>query len=385
FESDARVEVVRADRSLLVHLREPVTEIRIPGLAKRPAVSFLRGFSAPVRVDYPRDSETLAFLALRDSDGFARWDALQTLVVREIDVMRAGSAPSAEVVALMGGLIDRALAGDPDAEQRFLLSELLRVADEGYLFEALDDFEVDAVCDARDRLVGLVADRHADRWRELYAANVATSAYAPDPDGMSRRALRNTALGYLARVEKGGALASLLENHYRSADNLTDRGAALRAVADAEGLSETFRDEMLADFYSRWRNHALVVDVWFSIQASSPRSSVGTIVALESHPDFDGLNPNKLRALYGAFGQANHRNFHALDGAGYQLLADRVARLDPNNPQVAARLLTPLTRWRRYDGNRQALMVAALRTIEGRDGLSKDVFEVVTKTLAADD
>jgi aminopeptidase N len=383
--SDAQIDVREGDRSLLVHVRDEIIEIGVSGLPERPAVSFLRGFSAPVRVDYPRDSETLAFLALHDSDGFARWDALQTLVVREIDAMRLGGEPAAELVALLGKFMDPALGGGASAEQRFLLSELLNVADEGYLFQALDDFEVEAVCDARDRLVASVAANHAERWRALYEANAASGPYAPEPDGMSRRALRNTALGYLARVETGSALESLLEDHYRSADNLTDRSAALRAVADVDGLGDSFRREILGEFHRRWRAHALVVDLWFSVQASSPRSSAGTIRELESHPDFDGLNPNKLRALYGAFGQMNHRNFHAQDGSGYEFLADRVLELDRNNPQIAARLLTPLTRWRRYDNRRQTLMTAALRRVEDQQGLSKDVFEVVTKTLATED
>ncbi len=383
--SDAQVDVVEADRSLLVHVRDALTEVRIPGLPHRPAVSFLRGFSAPVRVDYPRDSETLTFLARHDTDGFARWDALQTLVVREIDRMLSGSEPGAELVDLFGEFVDLAVAGERNAEQRFLLSELLHVADEGYLFEALDDFDVKAVCDARDRLVRSVAARHRERWQALYAANAPLRPYVPDPDAMSRRALRNTALGYLARTETGRALESLLGNHCESADNLTDRAAGLRAVADVEDLSESFRTAMLSDFHQQWRAHALVLDLWFSVQASSPRSGVGTIMELESHPDFDGLNPNKLRALYGSFGQANHRNFHALDGSGYELLAERIADLDQNNPQMAARLLTPLTRWRRYDARRQSLMVAALRRIEAREGLSKDVFEVVCKTLAGEE
>jgi aminopeptidase N len=183
----------------------------------------------------------------------------------------------------------------------------------------------------------------------------------------------------------GRPLQQLLEQHYHDADNLTDRRAALVEIVNASDLDEDFRVGIVDGFYERWQAEALVVDAWFSVQAASGRSDVETIRRLENHPAFDLRNPNKLRAVYGVFGQANHRNFHAVDGSGYELLADRIITLDKTNPQVAARFLTPLSRWRRYDSRRKGLMAAALGRIAAEDKLSKDVFEVVAKSLASDD
>jgi len=202
---------------------------------------------------------------------------------------------------------------------------------------------------------------------------------------MSCRALRNAALRYLAAGSNGAALEQLLGEHYHTADNLTDRRAALVEITDASGLNEDFRVGILDGFYERWQSEALVVDVWFAVQAASERSDAAAIERLERHRAFDPRNPNKLRSVYAVFGQSNHRNFHAADGSGYQLLAERIVKLDRTNPQMAARLLTPLTRWRRYDANRRNLMRAALGRIAAEDELSKDVFEVVAKSLAGDD
>jgi aminopeptidase N len=266
-----------------------------------------------------------------------------------------------------------------------MLAAILTLPDEGYLFTQLASVDVDEVCDARALLLRDLASELLPRWWDLYHANASVGAYRPDSASMARRALRNVALRYLAAGVSGEALQRLLEQHYLDADNLTDRRAALVEIVNARDLNEAFRESTIAEFYQRWRAEALVVDVWFSVQASSERSDAVSIRKLESHQAFDQRNPNKLRSVYGAFGQFNHRNFHAADGSGYDLLSERIIMLDKSNPQVAARFLTPLTRWRRYDPGRQRLMRAALERIGAEDELSKDVFEIVGKSLAVVD
>jgi aminopeptidase N len=201
---------------------------------------------------------------------------------------------------------------------------------------------------------------------------------------MARRSLAHVALGYLLRGLDDGTGASLVERIYRTADNLTDRRAALVEATRNPRLPEGLAQRLLDDFLERWRDEALVVNQWFTLQASSPRYDAERVRALAAHPAFDARNPNKLRAVYGAFAQFNHRNFHARDGQGYALLADAVIALDRTNPQIAARLATPLTRWRRYDRGRQQAMLAELGRVAGTEGLSKDLFEVATKGLAED-
>ena len=374
-QSDARFE--RRGSSLLLHLREAQTGLQVRGLDEPPQVSFLRGFSAPVRVHYPRSAAALAFLARHDSDGFARWDAMQSLLLGELDRVRGGAAVSQLVLDLFGGLIAEAQEAE-DAETSALLREMLSMPSESYVFEQLERVDVDAVVAARDQLVETLADELADAWRSLYAAKAPTSPYAPDAPGMARRGLRNLALHYLSQDESAAA-HTRLSAHLEAADNLTDRLAALSGMANSAAFPE--RQRVLDGFYERWRGESLVVDQWLQVQAASRLNDAEAVRRLEGHPAFDAANPNKLRALYGAFGGRNNRNFHAAGGAGYDFLADALAELDARNPQMAARLLTPLTRWRKFDANRQKLMRTALEHIKARDKLSKDVFEVVTKSL----
>ncbi|MYG14271.1 MAG: aminopeptidase N, partial [Gammaproteobacteria bacterium] len=373
---DAAVEVRGA--SLLAHLREPTTTLEVDGLATPPAVSFLRGFSAPVRVRYPRSPEALAFLARHDSDGFARWDAMQSLLLDELDRMGGGAEVSEAVLNLFRALIGDAAEAE-DAEAGSMLREMLRLPSEAYVFEQVESIDVEAIIAARDRLLETLAKELADGWRQLYERNAPQGPYQPDALGMARRGLNNLALGYLAH---SGAedVNRLLKAHLDTADNLTDRLGALRQIADRAAYPN--RAEVLDDFYQRWHHESLVVNQWFGIQASARGTDVAAVRELEAHPGFDPSNPNKLRSLYGAFTRQNSRNFHVADGSGYDFLANVIAGLDAKNPQMASRLLTPLTQWKKFDAARQRLMRAGLERLEAKEGLSKDVFEVVTKSLA---
>ena len=374
-QSDAQVE--RRGASLLLHLREAQTNLQVRGLDEPPQLSFLRGFSAPVRVRYPRSAAALAFLARHDSDGFARWDAMQSLLLGELDLVRGGAAVSRLVLDLFGDLIAEAQEAE-DAEAGAMLREMLSMPSESYVFEQLERVEVEAVVAARDQMLETLATELADAWRSLYAAKAPTGRYAPDAAGMARRGLRNLALHYLS-LDESTAAQDRLSAHLEAADNLTDRLAALSGMANSPNFPE--RERVLGDFYERWRSESLVLDQWLQVQAASRLNDAEAVRRLEGHPAFDAANPNKLRALYGAFGGRNNRNFHAADGGGYDFLAGALAELDARNPQMAARLLTPLTRWRKFDPNRQSLMRSALERIKARDKLSKDVFEVVTKSL----
>ena len=157
------------------------------------------------------------------------------------------------------------------------------------------------------------------------------------------------------------------------------------SAVNGDGLTDVFRQRLLDNFFERWQNEALVVNVWFTVQATGRHAGADTICRLEEHPAFDKGNPNKLRAVYAAFGQMNQRNFHARDGSGYELLANRIIELDQLNPQIASRLLQPLTRWRRYDETRRKLMREALARISAQDVLSNDVFEVVSRSLGVEE
>jgi aminopeptidase N len=252
------------------------------------------------------------------------------------------------------------------------------------------EIDVDGVHRGRAGLLATLGTTLFDQWLALYRANAAPGPYRPDPPDIARRSLKNVALSFLAAADLAASddesedIAELIEAQFEEADNLTDRLAALREILELRELSEARRRRVIDLFYDAWKDEKLVVDQWFSVQsARSAPGALARVLELEQHPAFDGSNPNRVRALYGAFCGQNPVNFHALDGGGYAFLAERVLDLDGNNPQLAARLLTPLTRGGRLDGKRRALIRQALEGMASREGLSPDVYELVTKSLAA--
>ena len=377
-ESTATTSLRDDGQTLLLGAKESTTELTISSLPAKPVVSFLRGFSAPVKVSHQRDAEELAFLVQHDTDGFVRWDAMQTLWMSHLD---ASAVTTVDPVAVLGGLAKGALElATP--EQQLLAATMLTVPNENYLFEQLRGFDVEALLDARDGAIKKAAMSHADTWAALVEQHNASEPYKADAEGMARRALGNVAFSYLARTLEGPALEELLQARYAKADNLTDRRTVLGIACRHEGVSNTYRRSLLQDFYTAWKDYALVIDLWFNLQAQSPLINIDGLKALEAHPDFDVKNPNRVRSVYAAFGMLNNRQFHAIDGSGYKFLGEAIMKLDALNPQVAARMTTPLTRMGRYDSARQQLMRKELNTLSESPTLSKDLYEIVIKSLA---
>ncbi|MEM7003687.1 MAG: aminopeptidase N, partial [Pseudomonadota bacterium] len=372
--SDAEI-AVRTD-GLLVQLKAARTVIEVAGLVAKPVVSFLRCFSAPVRVAYARPAQELAFLAVQDTDGFVRWDALQTLWIEHFD-----GHGSVDLVALVGELAAQAATLN-SAEAMQLAAQMLVVPEANYVFEQLAEFDVDGVLDARDAALSAIASAHRAHWQQLYDKTVSTSAFQPDGLSMARRALNNIALAYLVRAEPADAAATLIRAHFDGADNLTARRGALQAALSRADEFGQLTEDLLSGFYARWKDEALVIDLWFNLQAQADSTSVERACALAEHEAFNAQNPNRARSLYAAFAMFNHRRFHALDGSGYDFLGAAIAELDNINPQLAARLATPLTRWQRYDARRQGLMRGVLQALAGKADISKDLYEIATKSLA---
>ena len=367
----------------MLELRSATCELVVEAPAA-PVASLLRGFSAPVRLEYARPAADLALIAAHDTDGFARWDALQTLIVDDLRERMAGRAAPGAVSGAFAALLHQGLTLPDDPERLAGLAITLRLPDENYLFEQFQPADVGALSAALESLAQALALEHADAWAALHARFARADAYAPTPLGMARRSLAHTALGFWLRVADITSATTTVRNLYRSADNLTDRRAALVEVNRNLRLPAALCDELMGDFLERWQHEALVVNHWFQLGASSVRSPVARVAELARHPAFDARNPNKLRALYGAFAQLNHYHFHAIDGSGYRFLASAVVDLDKTNPQVAARLAVPLTRWRRYDSVRRRVMREALAAVAAQEGLSRDLFEVASKGIAGD-
>ncbi len=382
--SEAFVENPDADGTLVAHLIDRETTLRFEGVPGGAVVSFLRGFSAPVKVVYERSGEELLFLAAHDTDGFARWDAAQTLLARAM--MESDAALDANVLELFDRLTGAALAAPDDGEAKALLAAMMDPPRAQYVLDLEPGSDILHWCDARDAILDRVSERFRDRWLELYEANATGGGYVPDGPGVARRGLKNRALALYARTADDAE--TLLSDQFEQADNLTDREAALSVILASERIADARKQAACDAFYETWRHEALLVDLWLRLQAGCERpGALERVRSLEEHAAFDITNPNKVRALFVAFA-SNTRNFHAADGEGYAYLSDRIARLDGINAKVAARLATPLTRWERFDAGRQRRMCAALRRLSARlpaGEMSKDLAEVVSKSLARAD
>ena len=363
----------------VLHLSEARQTFRFTGLAEEPVPSLLRGFSAPVRLEFDYTPEQLMFLMAHDSDSFNRWEAGQQLAVRAVKCLledyRHEHALGLEppfIEAFREVLLDR------DADPA-LVAEALSLPSETYLAELLEPVDPEAIHAVRRFVRRTLAAALRDVFQETFDALQDFGDYSIDPASIGRRALKNTCLSYLAELDD----ADIHEQCYAqfdTADNMTDVLAALRALADSESEEG---EKALAQFETQWREDPLVLDKWFSIQAMSRRpDTLERVQTLMSHPGFSIRNPNRVRALIGAFANGNPLRFHASDGSGYEFLAERVLELDTLNPQVAARLVKPLTRWRHYEAGRRALMRQSLQGIAAAEKLSPDLFEIVSKSLA---
>lgn len=346
------------------------------GIASRPVPSLLRNFSAPVRVNYDWSRDQLMFLMSHDSDGFNRWDAGQRLAV---DVIRelAGHAEAEVDDRLIEA--SRTLLNDREADQA-LVAKMLQLPSEAYLIELSDGADVQIIHHARKRVLNVLANALRDDLMACYQRQQPADHYQVTPQDVASRSLRNMALAWLLHIGDEQARDLALEQ-FRTATNMTDQSGALRALVNSPFEQE--RNQALEDFYQQWHADPQVVEQWFSIQAGSPvAGDLAAVRRLLEHEAFDWKNPNKIRCVVGAFAGQNLAHFHEQDGSGYQFLADTIRRLDNSNPQIAARLCAPLTRWRKFAHVYSEGMRKALESVRDKDGLSRDVYEIVHKSLA---
>jgi aminopeptidase N len=361
----------------VLELKEALHRFTFTGLEVEPVPSLLRDFSAPVKLDAGYTDDELALLMAHDADAFNRWEAGQQLalrvLLRHVDAHQSGRpmAASPRLEAAFARVLEGAMA-DPAFAAR-----ALALPSPGFLAQQMEVIRVEGIAAALRHLRQALGQALAPHWRATYEACIDRGPFSIEPAAIGRRALKSCCLAWLVW---GGEGRDLAVAQYRGADNMTDRLAALRAICDA-ALPE--RDGLLADFYAAWENEPLVVNKWFALQAATEdEAAPERIAALLRHPAFTLRNPNRVRALVGNFAAVNLTGFHRADGAGYRLVTDIVLELDPLNPSVAARLLTGLGRWRRYDAARQRLMRAELERVLATPGLSKDSLEIASKSLA---
>jgi aminopeptidase N len=363
------IEVTRLSQSFLF------TEI-----AERPIPSLNRGFSAPIKLSLPIERDELRFLAARDSDPFNRWQAVQmlamSLLTANVAALRAG-APTRDDDGLLAAV--GAILADGKLEPAFIAQALTPPSETDIAREIGRDVDPDAVLAARKKLRAAIGARLGFALTNTYARMTTPGPYRPDAASAGRRALRNTCLGLLAATETGEAIARA-RAQYEKADNMTDRMAALETLAQ---IDQPEREAAIEDFYNRYSDDPLIIDKWLALQAAIPEpATLDRVRALTTHPAFSMANPNRVRSLIGAFAQANHTQFNRKDGAGYDFVADAVLELDPKNPQVAARITGAFRSWRALEADRRSRAEATLRRVAGAPSLSRDLHDIVARSLA---
>ena len=363
--------------ALMLEIKKETETFVFEEVEHEPVISLNRGFTSPVKIDPERSDDELAFLLAHDSDEFNRWDAGQTLagniLLRFAAEIGAGKSPQ-----LSDNIIEafRKTLLNPQLDKA-LIAQAMTLPSESYLADQCEVVDVDSIHAAhlfmRQELAKALQD---DLWQAMKAGQ-SQSAYHFNAEEMARRDLNNVCLSYLVLLQDEQVM-DFCRYQLENASNMTDE---LSAITQLSRYANPYRQQALDDFYKKWQADAQVVEKWLAIQASADLPDVlERVKALMQHEAFSLSNPNKVRSLIGRF-SANTVHFHAADGSGYTFLAENVLKLDERNPQLAARLVQALSRWRRYDENRRQLMQKQLQRILAKEELSRDVYEITSRSL----
>ncbi len=369
----------QARNEVILQLTQQEQAFTFEGLAEQPVISILRGFSAPVKLVMERSLDELAFLLSYDSDTFNRWEAGQQLAGQIIAGLIADvqNGRDMHVNPIMVNAFKQVLEQPWDDLSYFSL--LLSLPSETYLAEQMQVVDVDAIHAAREFATLTLAEQLQTQFQALYRNNHKDESGKFDSGAIGRRRIKNTCLSYLSKLENKD-IHQLSQQQFNTAKNMTDQMAALTVIVNNPHPA---KQQCLDSFYRQWQAEALVIDKWFALQAASNMpDTFATVQALMQHPAFDLKNPNRVRSLIGTFSQSNPLHFHAANGQGYRFLAAQIIALNTLNPQIASRMVGALTSWRRYDQGRQALIKAQLERIMTTEAISKDVYEVASKSLA---
>ncbi|VAW46777.1 Membrane alanine aminopeptidase N [hydrothermal vent metagenome] len=376
-EPSTQHNVIGSGSEVLLRCTEPSETFTFVHIESKPIPSFLRGFSAPIHLEYRYSNTELSLLAQSDTDSFVRWESFQTLAMNEIkENIRRYECKQPQVLSES---LKKAFLGTLQAssEEFALTALMITLPDLTYIGEQFSVINVDAIYHVHQWLKVALAEHCETELLNIYQRLSETaSEYKYHKDDIASRKLKNACLNYLSLLPNGMELAkSQYENH----SNMTDGLAALAAISH---LDHPERTVCLAHFYEEWQQDTLVLDKWFTLQAASHhRHALEHVQALVTHKEFVYTNPNRVRSVLGVFGRLNLLGFHRADGQGYAFLAEQVLKLDKINPQVAARLVAPFTHWRRYDEGRKQKMQGELHNILQHSTLSKDVYEIVSKSL----
>ncbi|MBK9584952.1 MAG: aminopeptidase N [Alphaproteobacteria bacterium] len=363
-------------KTIILHLKKKSDSFTMENIPQHPVPSIMRGFSAPVNLKDDLTSEDHAFVMIHDTDGFNRWEAVQDFTLHVLDkMMDEGAEVPVNYINSFGLLLKKAQEEDSD---KALFARMIHIPEVPQIGLLRKEIDTDAIDHAREDLINALLSHHAATLRELYESNKDQGPVSTSSEAMGRRALKNTTLHLITNKQMKEDV-DLCKKAYDESVCMTDRISALHRLA---AFRTSICCEAIEDFYNRFKSYPLVIDKWFAVQAMAVRSdTLDVLQKLKLHPDFNIRNPNRVRSLYAAFAMNNPVCFHAKDGSGYEFLREAVSDLNRINPQIAARLLTPLKEWKRYTPERQALMKKALTSILEIENLSPDVYEIASKSL----
>jgi aminopeptidase N len=370
--------------TVVLDITEPNHRFVFNNVRQKPVPSLLRGFSAPVKLHFDYSPEDLQRLVTMDTDSFCRWDAAQQLAITVLQQMIESVQQGKPVIPEQAGRLVQVygdLLGNDNLDKA-MLAHMLVLPGEAYLHELADEIDVQGTHQARSFLRRHLAEQLTDKLMGCYQRQAAEEQGGIDAGAMARRKLKNTCLAYLVELDNP-AMHQLAYQQFNGSATMTDTLAALTAIVHSSSESaDSYREKALEAFHDKWQAETLVVNQWLQVQSTRPSpDALRQVQMLLMHPGFDMQNPNKVRALIGAFCSQNFTCFHASDGAGYRFLGKMVMVLNSLNPQIAARLLVPLTRWRRFPPAQATLMREVLEGLMADPLLSKDVYEVVSKSL----
>ena len=365
-------------KEIMLHVRNENEKFTFVNISSKPVISINRGFTSPVKTKLSQDDNELAFLFSHDSDEFNRWNAGQDLAIntllKMVKIIQDGQSLSLSeniITAYKNTLTNKKL-------DKALIAQAMRLPSESYLADQMDIVDVDSIHQARTFMRHELAKELKTEFRMILEQGQSNDSYKFHADEMARRDLNQLCLSYLMTLQEQDIIEFCI-NQLDTANNMTD---ALSALSNISHYDTAFRQKALNDFYDKWKRDTQVVEKWIAIQASSDLPDVlDKVKALMEHEAFNLANPNKVRSLIGRFCAGNIAHFHNSDGSGYKFLADQVLSLDSINPQVAARLIQTMSRWQRYDAGRQNLMKKQLERILDTNDLSKDVYEIVNRSL----
>ena len=370
------------DTQTVLHLTQAEQAFTFKDIAEKPLPSLLRGFSAPVKLHYGYTDDQLLFLMQHDADEFNRWDASQRLAINALQNLqqeyRDGGAMS-EPQSLVRGFTSVLENTELDAA---LVAKMLALPSAQELAEASDEVDAAAIIAARKFARDLLAKALQEPLLARFEQLDCRKAYRPVAEDIAERSLKNTCLAYLCASGAEVGL-DLARAQLQRDENMTDVAAALAALVEFAPVAEA--EQHLEAFYERWQEDTQVVETWFLLQSGSANfGTLERVRSLMAHPAFEITNPNKVRSVISGFAARNFTQFHKADGSGFEFLAEQVVALDKLNPQIAARLVTPLTRWKKYRSEESGRIRAALQDVMDSGELSRDLYEVVSKSLVKD-